>query len=241
MKAHAAVIIATVSSALLLWNASGRRCESVGLITRIAFVALALASFAVACGGARRETATAPYGSAGGWGIFHYYLGAKYFRELDYASFYACALAADLDGRRVWHANTRVRNLSSYAIVGRDDVAPCPNGRFSPARWRDFTGDVAVLQKIMPEGQREGVLTDKGFNPPPSWGVLAGWVANRLPLGNVTAAKIVFNLDLMFALISLIWIASSTLPGSPHSWPCRLSGIRRPGGTEQLCELPLCA
>src|SRR5882672_6449113 len=110
-------------------------------------------------------------------GVLHYYLGAKYFAELEYASFYACVLAADLDGRRVWDARIKVRDLSTYVIVGRDDVAPCPRDRFSPPRWSAFVRDVTALQGILPEGERAAVLTDKGFNPPPSWSVLAASVA----------------------------------------------------------------
>src|SRR5882672_12045149 len=140
-------------------------------------------------------------------GVLHYYLGAKYFAELEYASFYACVLAADLDGRRVWDARIKVRDLSTYVIVGRDDVAPCPRDRFSPPRWSAFVRDVTALQGILPEGERAAVLTDKGFNPPPSWSVLAGWVANHVPLDHARAAKAVFNLDLAFVLIALIALA----------------------------------
>ena len=203
-----AVLISTVSIALLLWNAFARRPARARRVTRAAFVLLALASFVVAYGDAPlREAVTTPYGKADAWGVFHYYLGAKYFTELDYSSFYACVLAADLDGRRLWDARTKIRDLSSYAIVGRDDVVPCARDRFSPPRWSAFVRDVATLQGILPEGERAGVLTDKGFNPPPSWSVLAGWVANRVPLDNARAAKAVFNLDLAFVLIALIALA----------------------------------
>jgi hypothetical protein len=207
MKTHVAALIAMASIAVLLWNRFGRRSDRARLVARIAIVALALASFAVACGDALRAAVETPYGKTDAWGIFHYYLGAKYFAELDYEHFYACAVAADLDGPRVWDADTRVRDLSSYAILGRDEVTACPRDRFRPARWRALAGDVAVLQSIMPGAERERVLTDKGFNPPPSWAVPASWVANHIPLDHVAAATLVFNLDLVFALLSLIAIA----------------------------------
>jgi len=200
-------LIPIVSIGLLLWKALARRPARARAVARTAFVLLALASFAVAYGGAMREAVTKPYGKTDAWGVLHYYLGAKYFAELEYASFYACVLAADLDGRRVWDARIKVRDLSTYVIVGRDDVAPCPRDRFSPPRWSAFVRDVTALQGILPEGERAAVLTDKGFNPPPSWSVPAGWVANHVPLDHARAAKLVFNVDLAFTLIALIALA----------------------------------
>src|SRR5207244_10976254 len=111
---------------------------------------------------------------------------------------YACGLAADLDGARGWDSRTKVRVLSTYAIVGRDDIAPCPRDRFSPPRWSAFVKDVTALQSMLPESERAAVLTDKGFNPPPSWSVLAGWVANHVPLAHARAAKAMFNVALAF-------------------------------------------
>src|SRR5215472_590812 len=191
----------------LLGNARARATRATRKAVSAALVVLALASFVLAYGGALLETTRAPYGRPDAWGLFHYYLGAKYFTEMDYASFYSCAVAADAEGRRGWGAETRVRDLSSYGIVARDDVAPCPRARFSPARWREFARDVATLQAILPETQRPLVLTDKGFNPPPSWAVEAGWLANRIPLERIGLATVAFNLDDAFALASLVAIA----------------------------------
>src|SRR5215472_17112351 len=191
----------------LLGNARARASRATRKAVRAALVVLALASFALAYGDALLETTRAPYGRPDAWGLFHYYLGAKYFTELDYASFYACVVSADADGLRVWVAEARVRDLSSYAIVARDDVAPCPRARFSPARWREFVRDVATLQAILPETQRPHVLTDKGFNPPPSWAVAAGWLANRVHLDRIGLATVAFNLDVAFGLASLVAIA----------------------------------
>jgi diketogulonate reductase-like aldo/keto reductase len=202
-----AALIALASIAVLLARRFARASRRARLVMRLALAGLALASFAVACGDALHAVVDTPYGKTDAWGIFHYYLGAKYFAEVDYEHFYACVVAADRDRPRVWDADTRVRDLGSYAIVGRDQVAACPRDRFSPARWRDFVGDVADLQGLMPEAQRALVLTDKGFNPPPSWAVPASWVANRVPLDHVAAATAVFNLDLLFALLSLAAIA----------------------------------
>src|SRR5207244_11265988 len=108
---------------------------------------------------------------------------------------------------RDWDCRANVIDLSPYAIVGRDDLAPCPRDRFSPPRWSAFVKDVTALQSILPESERAAVLTDKGFNPPPSWSVLAGWVANHVPLDHARAAKAMFNVDLAFPLIALIALA----------------------------------
>ena len=202
-----AAVIPVVCIGLLLWKALARRPARARAVARTVFVLLALASFAIAYGGALRDAVTKPYGKTDAWGVFHYYLGAKYFSELDYASFYACVLAADSEGPRVWDARAKVRDLSTYAIVGRDDVTPCPRDRFSPPRWSAFVRDVTALQSILPESERAAVLTDKGFNPPPSWSVLAGWVANHVPLESARAAKAVFNVDLALSLIALIALA----------------------------------
>jgi hypothetical protein len=185
-----------------------RRSERVTMVVRIALVALAIAAFALADGRHVKEFFRSPYGKVDTWGIFHYYLGAKYFNELTYVSLYACSAAAYREAGGNLLPGVEVRDLATYDFVPQEELPACPRQRFSTARWAEFKEDVALLASLRGRQGLTYMLTDKGFNPPPFWAAIAGWLANRVPLGSA-AAKFAFHLDLLFALLTLFIIARS--------------------------------
>ncbi len=142
--------------------------------------------------------------SSGIWPVFHYYLNAKYFGELGYRSLYACSLEAA--GER-WQTIGYVRDLETYDVVPRSQLRACPREEFSDARWQSFTRDVATLASKAPTAYFGEALTDKGFNPPPSWAVPAGSLASLVPLDPPGLATLLFNLDILaiLATVAIVW------------------------------------
>jgi len=122
---------------------------------------------------------------------FHYYLGAKYFRELGYEGLYDCTALADSEVALEDHVKPRiggwVRDLDdilrdktyvSALAHCHDEVKP----RFSADRWAAFEHDVRELRRLAGDDIWPGLVYDAGFNPPPSWAVVGSAVANAIPI-----------------------------------------------------------
>jgi hypothetical protein len=151
-------------------------------------------------GGALAVLALATYWAFGNdvirhhpWEHYHYYLGAKYFRELSYARLYACAAvaehervgAAGMDGRRL-------RDLATDRVVGVEaalGAADDCTSRFTPARWRAFGDDVMWFRQALgPHWDR--MQQDHGFNPPPTWVLAGGALARIGPASEATQSAL---------------------------------------------------
>src|SRR5690242_19857377 len=87
------------------------------------------------------------YSIYGPWGIFHYYLGAKYVKELGYFNLYSCALQTN---PTIWKDTFTVRDLSTYTLIARNKLTPCPRKAFSLVRWKEFSSDVLAITKTEP-------------------------------------------------------------------------------------------
>ena len=104
---------------------------------------------------------------------FHYYLGAKYARELGYTRLYACALRAEQENQAFTLVPGRsARDLSSNRRTSMQAVLEqgraCP-ARFGAQRWHAFKRDVAWLQaQINPKAWSE-IFVDHGYNATPIW------------------------------------------------------------------------
>ena len=123
--------------------------------------------------------------------FFHYYVGAKYFRDLGYEGLYDCTALADTENAKELglkpHVGEWVRDLDdvlrdkSYddALAHcRDEYLP----RMGPDRWATFKADLRTLQSLVPDEWWGDVVYDAGFNPPPSWVLLGGTLANAIPI-----------------------------------------------------------
>ncbi|HWR14943.1 MAG TPA: hypothetical protein VN577_08945 [Terriglobales bacterium] len=147
------------------------------------------------------------------WGIFHYYLGAKYFPQVGYTSLYSCALEADDEAggaNRYWVH--QVRDLSSYRIIPRANVSPCPRSNFNTQEWQTFTTDFEQTAELSNPAVLGTAFTDKGFNPPPSWVLVAKPFVTAVGALHGRANTVIFNLDLIaFAIgIFLVWHSAGT-------------------------------
>jgi hypothetical protein len=140
--------------------------------------------------------------------FFHYYMGAKYFREVGYEGIYDCAALADKeiaeeDGVRP-RINGYIRDLEDVlkdktydaAIAHcRDELLP----QMKPGRWDSFKSDMRELRRLVPDDYWGGVVVDAGFNPPPSWVLVGGAVANIVPirLAGMSSYLLATSLDVL--------------------------------------------
>lgn len=113
-----------------------------------------------------------------GW--FHYYLGAKYSREVGYYDLYPAVVvaSAEIHGRAV-HDQVRdmhnYKNTTARAILQKKDVY---RALFTDERWSAFKGDVGYFESITLKRRWPGVVQDKGYNATPTWNMLGDFLTN---------------------------------------------------------------
>jgi hypothetical protein len=121
------------------------------------------------------------------WEHYHYYIGAKYFRELRYTRLYECTAVADMEqgfGERV--KQRQMRNLETNHLEGTQGIIADPTQctrHFTPARWSQFKTDVAFFRGQMAGDTWANSQKDHGYNGTPVWGIVGGILANLYPAG----------------------------------------------------------
>ncbi len=123
----------------------------------------------------------------GPWPTFHYFLGAKYFEELEYHRLYRMMLLADVESGTNHLVSLRhVRQPEDYELAGRVEALEMARRErpihFTDERWEEFKADwVNMAPRNSPKRWQRG-MTDRGFNPPPFWVALPGLVAQDVPV-----------------------------------------------------------
>ena len=113
---------------------------------------------------------------------FHYYVGAKYFRELGYERLYHCTALADAEALGEEQvARRRLRDLRSNELVSAtralEDPEAC-RAHFTPERWQAFVHDVAWFRAQVPARRWLLSQMDHGYNGTPAWGLFGGLLAS---------------------------------------------------------------
>lgn len=141
--------------------------------------------------------------SHGAWGIYHYYIGGKYLKELGYFNIYSCTLEVN---KNSWQTIAKVRDLKTYKIVRIPEISKCPTNSFSKEQWNEFSNDIKLITSNAPTNYWENALSDKGFNATPFWAALSGVVAYLIPL-NSSTYLFLFNLDILFVIVAslILW------------------------------------
>lgn len=143
--------------------------------------------------------------------VAHYYLNAKYFRELGYSSLYIGMLRAEAEVYDDHFRAIEARDLESYDLVHIRELLQRSDpvkAAFSPQRWRDFRRDVAYFRDAL--GPLYGdVLHDHGFNPTPVWLLFGRPLANLVPAGSAGGILALCLLDplLLAVLFAAVWSA----------------------------------
>jgi len=153
---------------------------------------------------------------AGLWRIdrraaYHYFLGAKYFRELGYADIYRFSLLADYEtGFHHLKDQTEIRDQEDYELV------PVPEAleqarlkrplRFTDERWEEFKKDWLAISRSIPNTEWQRILTDRGFNPPPFWQVVASPLAQHITATSHHEYRIGLFADVAFLALALLLV-----------------------------------
>lgn len=107
--------------------------------------------------------------------FYHYYLGSKYNRELEYTNLYECTAIAEIElGRGAQVRNREIRDLRVNLIKPVRDTYVLSNPdkckkRFTPKRWAAFKKDVDWFYHSAAGSYWENMQKDHGYNPPPVW------------------------------------------------------------------------
>jgi hypothetical protein len=147
--------------------------------------------------------------------FFHYYLGAKYFRELGYDDLYDCTTAADHAIARDDGVRPRiigwVRDLDDVLVdkpnaAAIDHCEQDARPRFTAERWAAFENDIRELRRLGTDGIWTGVVSDAGFNPPPSWVLVGGAIANAIPIrhGETRTFLLATSLDVVLLVVCFV-------------------------------------
>jgi len=94
-----------------------------------------------------------------GWGMYHYYVGAKYFSEVGYFDLYECTVTEAIPRRDLYTYDYRI------------DEPDCQS-YFTLERYDQFQQD------IQDSGFYPQALIDKGYNGTPTWTAIFGTLAN---------------------------------------------------------------
>ena len=169
----------------------------------IVFVLVLIAGAAMQVQAGKRLGEIGKPAQLGNWGIYHYYLGSKYFAELQYTELYRETLKADAEGPNKFSVVPKIRNLTTYKKEPSADFVGEPrHERWSDARWEEFRQDVWYIGGLRAAKDWNKILGDRGYNPPPSYTLVAGALNNtfsvRTPFGQTTLAL----LDLLVVLLA---------------------------------------
>ncbi len=134
--------------------------------------------------------------------FYHYYLGSKFNRELEYTNLYECTAIAEIElGRGAQVRNREIRDLRVNLIKPvRDtyvlsDPGQCKK-RFTPARWAAFKKDVDWFYHSAAGSYWQNMQKDHGYNPPPVWTMEGKLFANFGDAGK-TFFKELASLDII--------------------------------------------
>jgi hypothetical protein len=120
------------------------------------------------------------------WDTYHYYVGAKYFREVGYERMYDCAAVVDAENGRLAEVQRRNHtDLRTNLIVPTKEVVEnadqiCKQ-YFTPERWGQYTRDINSLRSMVNEGRWKEIHLDHGYNATPVWTLAGQFFANLRP------------------------------------------------------------
>jgi hypothetical protein len=151
--------------------------------------------------------------------VFHYFVGAKYFKEVRYTDLYQCAGVAEAESGFAQRVKLRAqRDLRTDRFVSGEQVlrgaAEC-HERFSPSRWESFKDDVAYFANRSGIEGWHRILKDHGFNASPAWIALGSSLVGDLPArpwsigeGSSMLPSLIGPLDpilLLVAIGTVVW------------------------------------
>jgi hypothetical protein len=169
------------------------------------------------------------------WDQYHYYMGAKYFREMGYDGLYKCSVIAEDElgvvkfddedhigtGRRqvdlskeIRHPDKKIRNLGAdNLLMPVTEVLEHPEAckaHFSPARWELYKQDVAFFRLTADKKWWDDMQGDHGFNPPPVWTIAGYYFSNLFPAGRGFEPPLIGHVNWLqcLAMLDIAYLAA---------------------------------
>jgi hypothetical protein len=141
------------------------------------------------------------------WDAYHYYVGAKYFRELGYTRLYRCTAIADAEDGFLEDVRQRqVRDLETNVLRGTQEILAEPEKckeHFSEERWLGFKHDIDFFRSRAPSRLWADMQVDHGYNPTPVWGILGTTLASTGP-ASTSQLRVLALLDPLLLLV--MWV-----------------------------------
>ncbi|RYE79268.1 MAG: hypothetical protein EOO74_03980 [Myxococcales bacterium] len=139
------------------------------------------------------------------WEFYHYYIGAKYYRNIGFEGIYTCTAVAESElpngsaapnDKPLQDIKTRkLRDLRVNLIVDSAEWVEHPekckvgfnksDGTLDTEKWESFKKDVAFFRRVMWGNYWRDSQKDHGYNPPPVWGITGSLFANLHPASEV--------------------------------------------------------
>ncbi len=142
------------------------------------------------------------------WEQFHFYLGAKYQREVGWFNLYKAAILADRETAQVLTTLPTTRDLTTFEQVKVDEAladAAAVRARFSDEAWLAFKADWATMAKLWPINWTN-VMNDHGNSNSPAWAILAAPLAKLVPVSAKGQAFLGWlDMLLMLGLWLFVW------------------------------------
>lgn len=170
------------------------------------------------------------------WEMFHYFIGARYQRELGYDRLYECTAVADAEtGNRAAVMRRRMRDLHDDELVLARTALAHPEAckrHFSPARWAAFKRDIVFFRERAGGGAWwDAMQTDHGYNATPVWTLTGTALASLAPASDhfMESLALVDPVLMMAAVLALWWafgwrvaalavVFWGTQAASPFAW-----------------------
>lgn len=157
------------------------------------------------------------------WELFHYYMGAKYAKELSYERIYVCSAIGDKEtGNEKVVKHRKMRDLRVNLLVPSTEVLANPGlckDHFTPERWENFKADMVWFRKAAGGGSWwNDMQKDHGYNPPPVW-TIAGHYMSMLQPANDGFFKQLAAIDVV--MTALMFVAL----GWAFGWRVMLVGV----------------
>ncbi|MEZ4322494.1 MAG: hypothetical protein R3F61_33815 [Myxococcota bacterium] len=150
--------------------------------------------------------------------ITYYYTNSKYLDELGYFGLYPAMILADQEGgnrhpvcqgRRNDNCIWQYRDLRDYDVkpvaLALEHGQQIKDERFTPERWEAFKHDVDFfLRAKSTRTMQSNFYVDHGYNPPPTWSVVGGALANLAPVEEI---KSIARIDIYLVAVMFAGIA----------------------------------
>lgn len=141
------------------------------------------------------------------WEQFHFYMGAKYLKEVNSFDLYKAALIADRETVNRVRGLQTIREIHTFEQIPVDQVFAETDrikGNFSPERWEAFKKDWIVWTQMPVDWN--GVLNDHGNSNSPAWAIFATPIANLLPLTHASQLAIAWiDMALLAGMIFMLY------------------------------------